>query len=149
MIRSVLKTTPGVLFLAIVALGCGGSSQYLRSDPPLLVDAATLISQAPLAPDENIRAVEIERGESASTHLVRIRDRETPHVHTRYDLTVVLLEGHGTLVLGGQPLSMRTGDVAFVPKGTPHYFVNESSEPTAAIVSFSPAFDGADQQPLP
>lgn len=108
-----------------------------------------MISQAPLAPDENIRAVEIERGESASTHLVRIRDRETPHVHTRYDLTVVLLEGHGTLFLAGKPLSMRTGDVAFVAKGTPHYFVNESSEPAAALVTFAPAFEGADQKPLP
>ena len=149
MIRGVFKRTPGFLLFAVLAMGCGGSPQYIRSDPPLLVDAATMISQAPLAPDENIRAVEIERGESASTHLVRIRDRETPHVHTRYDLTVILLQGRGTLFLAGKALPMRTGDVAFVPKETRHYFVNEGSEPAAALVSFAPAFDGPDQKPLP
>jgi quercetin dioxygenase-like cupin family protein len=41
---------------------------------------------------------------------------------------------------------MRAGDVAFVPRGTPHHFVNQGRKPAAALVSFSPPFDGPDQE---
>lgn len=137
------------LLPAAVLAGCAGSARLLGSTPPGAADVETLIAQAPLALDENIRAVVLERGENASVHLVQIRDREEPHVHTRYDLTVVLVDGKGTLFVHDVALAMSVGDIAFVPKGTPHFFVNEGSEPAAALVSFAPAFEGADQQPVP
>ena len=80
---------------------------------------------------------------------MQIRDREQPHVHTRYDLSVVLVKGRGTLHLDGAALAMREGDVAFVAQGTPHFFVNQGGTPAAALVVFSPAFSGPDQVPAP
>jgi mannose-6-phosphate isomerase-like protein (cupin superfamily) len=44
---------------------------------------------------------------------------------------------------------MNVGDSAFIPRGTPHYFVNEGSTPAAAIVTFSPPFSGPDNSPSP
>jgi quercetin dioxygenase-like cupin family protein len=102
---------------------------------------------APLGPSENIRPTEVRRGESSSVSLVQIRDREQPHRHARYDLTVTLVHGSGTLWLNGAPLAMHAGDVAFIPRGTPHYFVNDGPDPAAALVVFAPAFTGPDQQP--
>src|SRR5262249_21327650 len=99
---------------------------------------AALIAETPLAANENIRVRELDRGDSSSVSLVQIRDREQPHVHTRYDLTVTLLEGVGTLWLDGSPLPMHAGSTAFIPKGTPHYFVNGGSTPAAALVAFAP-----------
>ena len=86
---------------------------------------------------------------SFSVSLVQVRDREQPHVHTRYDLTVMVADGEGTLWLNGTPLPMVPGDVAFIPRGTPHYFVNDGAQPATAIVVFAPAFEGPDQQPIP
>jgi quercetin dioxygenase-like cupin family protein len=131
-----------------VLTGCARSPRSLLASPPRAATVEELLAAHPLPPGENIRAAELARGESASLHLVRIRDREKPHVHTRYDLTVTLLGGEGTLWLDGKALPMRAGDVAFVPRGTPHYFVNEGCKPAAALVSFSPPFDGPDQEGL-
>lgn len=139
-----------VASLLILGAGCGAqqrTAQLLTPAPPQAVRVSALA--APLAAGDNIRPTVLRRGESSSVSLVQIRDREQAHVHTRYDLTVTLMRGSGTLWLEGSALPMREGDVAFIPKGTPHYFVNEGSAPAAAMVVFAPAFSGPDTQPLP
>lgn len=108
-----------------------------------------LLAATPLAAGENIRTRELERGPASSVSLVQIRDREQPHIHTRYDLSVTLAKGSGTLWLNSSALPMHEGDTAFIPKGTPHYFINEGPEPAAALVAFAPAFTEPDQQPAP
>jgi mannose-6-phosphate isomerase-like protein (cupin superfamily) len=137
--------------LTVVAVvGCAArrpSARLLSTAPPGAAPIASLAT--PLAPNENIRPTELRRGESSSVSLVQIRDREQPHIHTRYDLTVTLVRGSGTLWLDGAELPMRAGDVAFIPKATPHYFINADGEPAAALVVFAPPFTGPDQQPIP
>jgi len=132
----------------LLAGGCAAQPRVLLPRPPASVDSDALVARLPMQPGDNIVSTVIERGEHASLHLVRIAGREQPHVHMRYDLTVLLLRGKGTLHLNGRALPMRAGDTSFIPKGTPHFFVNQGSEPAAALVTFAPAFDGPDQQPL-
>lgn len=137
----------GVLIaLGVIAIGCTAAPRpwVLAPEPLGRADAAALVARAPLGPAENIRATELQRGAHSSTSLVQIRDRETPHVHTRYDLAVTLLSGQGTLWLAGTPLAMHPGDVAVIPRGTAHCFVNEGRRPAAALVVFSPPFTGPD-----
>jgi quercetin dioxygenase-like cupin family protein len=110
---------------------------------------ARALAAAPLGPTENIRAQPLLAGDQASASVVQVRDREQPHVHTRYDITVLLAKGHGTLWLAGVAQPMRAGDGAFIPKGTPHWFVNEGDEPAVAVVVFAPPFSGPDQAPVP
>ena len=107
-----------------------------------------ILAANPLAADQNVRVVEVVHGEQSSVSLVQIRDREQPHLHTRYDLTVMLIEGHGVLWLDNVPQPMRAGDISFVPKGTPHFFINEGDNPAVTLVSFAPPFSGPDQQPV-
>lgn len=140
-----------LLLLALAALASAGCARQgpslLAADPP---STTRLLAHAPPLPaDANIQPTELRRGESSSLSLVQVRNREQPHVHTRYDLTVTLVQGSGTLWLNGAALPMRTGDVAFIPKGTPHYFVNQGGAPAIAAVVFAPAFTGPDQQPVP
>lgn len=129
---------------ALQLAACAASPRVLLHDPPRAETVRSLVARSPLPPGENIRPSEIDRGESASVHLVQIRDREKPHVHTRYDLTVTLLEGRGSLWLAEEKLPMRAGDVAFIPRGTRHFFVNEGGDTAVAVVVFSPPFDGPD-----
>lgn len=133
--------------LAVLLVGCGSTPRLLLPAPPRAVDAATAAPALPAG--ANIVPTEIARGESSSLAIVQIRDRETPHAHGRYDLTVTLLDGEGVLWLEGVALPMRTGDVAFVPRGTPHHFVNGGDTPARAAVVFAPAFTGPDQEPIP
>ena len=139
------------LIVWIFAAGCAAHSapRLLTANPSRAVEIAVLEAETPLAPTDNIRPTQLEQGEQSSIALVQIRDREQPHVHSRYDLTVTLVDGSGTLWLDGTVLPMRAGDVAYIPRGTPHYFVNAGRTPAAALVSFAPPFSGPDQQPVP
>jgi quercetin dioxygenase-like cupin family protein len=107
-----------------------------------------LLAAQPLADGENITVQALGRAEALSSHLVQIRDRERPHVHAAHDLAVTLLRGHGRLFVAGAVHEMRCGDVAVVPRGTAHYFVNLDAHPAVAFVTFAPPYDGKDQVPV-
>jgi mannose-6-phosphate isomerase-like protein (cupin superfamily) len=111
-------------------------------------DVSTLLRTHPLPEGQNISALLLERTEFLSYHLVQIRDRESPHVHAKHDLVVTLLRGRGWLYIRDTPRKMRTGDIAVVGHGTPHFFVNSDSTPAAAFVTFAPPYDGADRVPV-
>lgn len=138
--------SPRLLLLVLLLCGCAPRVNVVLGDRSVPVVA--FIADTPLAAGENIARRAIAHGEDSSLFLVRIRDREEPHVHMRYDLDVVLVEGHGTLWIAGEARPMRVGDLALVPRGAPHYFVNEGRGPAAALVVFSPRFAGPDSQPV-
>jgi len=108
---------------------------------------AALADEYPLPTGENIRAVILGQTDALSYHFVQVRDRERPHVHAAHDLVVTLLRGRGTVHSGGGIFPMEVGDVVVIPRGTVHYFVNDGFDPTAALVTFAPPFDGKDQVP--
>jgi quercetin dioxygenase-like cupin family protein len=129
---------------------CAGNPRLIVPNPQGAQQAslATLLEAHPLPGDENIKAVPVGRTDSLSFHLVQIRDRERPHIHDMHDLVVTLLRGKGTLYVEGVAHDMRAGDVAAVPRGTPHYFVNTDCRPAATFVTFAPPYDGTDQVPV-
>jgi quercetin dioxygenase-like cupin family protein len=122
---------------------------FLLPGPDGAAAVARALTAAPLAPAENIRAEPLLSGAHASAAVVQVRDREQPHVHTRYDITVLLAQGQGTLWLDGVARPMRAGDGVFIPRGTPHWFVNDGADPAVAVVVFAPPFSGPDQAPVP
>lgn len=93
------------------------------------------------------RGIQIQNlgeSESASAHLVWIKTEEKPHVHAKHDATVIMLKGHGSLLYGAQRIPLKEGDVISMTRGTVHAFRNESKQPAAVYVVFSPPFDGKD-----
>jgi quercetin dioxygenase-like cupin family protein len=112
------------------------------------VTTGEIVSSVELGKEENIARALLAEGSDSSVFLVRIRHSEEPHAHTRYDLSIVVVEGKGTLWLGARAVPMRAGDVAFIPRGMPHYFVNHGRDPAAALAIFSPRFDEPDSQPV-
>jgi len=97
--------------------------------------------------DENIRADAIARTETASYHVVQVLGRETPHRHAAHDLTVFVLRGRGTLVLGNTRIPLRAGDAVLIPRGTAHWFVNEGRGRAVALAVFTPPLDATDSVP--
>ena len=108
-----------------------------------------IVQANPLGPDDNIKGVLLLQQPAVSHFLVQIRSREQPHVHKEHDATIIMLSGRGRLVLKDRILPAQEGDVFFVPRGTPHYYVNDGPRPTVALAIFSPAYDGKDAVVVP
>lgn len=106
-----------------------------------------LVKRTALAPDQDVRVVEIGRDEHTSHHLVATRSGEELHRHDRHELLVVILRGHGTLRMGEQKRAVGEGSILYVPRGTAHAFRNAAEEPSFAYVKYSPPFDGEDRAP--
>jgi mannose-6-phosphate isomerase-like protein (cupin superfamily) len=127
----------GTLAFAAVAtaadwVGPGADGAAARRD----LDAA--LAANPLASGENIKVVQLFRGERAAQLLVQIRDREPVHYHDDSDISVVMLRGRGTVHVGGDSFAVKAGDALYIRRGVVHYFVNEGKEPAAALVTYSP-----------
>ena len=149
----------GVFVLAMGAGGCSGIGHRTGLDDGtdgafLSVGAERRVSIAAMIEGMPARGKDIVRrhlasGAESSVFLIRIAGGEEPHRHTRYDLTVVIVDGEGTLWLDGEPQPMRRGDVAHIPRDVPHHFINTGAEPASALAVFSPIFEGPDSQPAP
>jgi len=136
-----------VLLSLLGAAGCAVAPSLTVANPQgaMHTSLTDLLAAHPLPPGQNGSAVLLGRTESMSYHLVQIRDREQPHLHATHDLTVTLVRGTGQFHIRGAVYDMRSGDVAVVPRGTPHYFVNTGTAPAVAFATFAPPYDGQDQ----
>lgn len=61
------------------------------------------------------------------------------HKHLNNDELIFIHKGEGTLTLDGQSIQVKTGDVAFVPRGTWHGLDNTGNENLLMIFQYSPA----------
>jgi len=140
------------ILLTILAAGCQSPSKriYTITDGDLYAKTwIDIVRENPISNDENIKTIPLFKDKNTSHHIVQINDREEPHIHANHDLTLIIKQGEGTLNLRDKALPMSAGDVAFISRGTVHWFVNSRKGcPTVAYVVFSPAFDGKDRRPF-
>ncbi len=61
------------------------------------------------------------------------------HKHLNNDELIFIHKGEGTLTLDEQSIQVKTGDVAFVPRGTWHGLHNTGKENLSMIFQYSPA----------
>src|SRR5918996_1893907 len=102
------------------------------------IDLARVVAENPLGPGENIKITTLGQGQGVSHHVVQIRDRESPHMHKAHDGTVTIISGRGYLIMDDRRIELSTGDIVYIPRGVPHYYVNSAVQPTIAFVVFSP-----------
>ncbi len=108
-----------------------------------------VIRAHPIGPDEQVRGIVLSDRPAVSHVVVQIRSREQLHIHREHDVTIVMLRGNGRLALGDRMLLLRAGDTVLIPRGTPHYYINEGPEPTVALAVFTPSYDGKDAVVVP
>lgn len=67
----------------------------------------------------------------ASIHIVAPGSSCPYHFHHAQEEMFIILEGEGTFRIAGELLSIREGDVVFIPPGPeyPHQIINSSNEP--------------------
>jgi mannose-6-phosphate isomerase-like protein (cupin superfamily) len=61
------------------------------------------------------------------------------HKHLNNDELIFIHQGQGTLTLGDRTIEVKTGAVAFVPRGTWHGLDNTGSEKLEMVFQYSPA----------
>ncbi len=61
------------------------------------------------------------------------------HKHLNNDELIFIHKGEGTLTLDDQSIQVKTGDVAFIPKGTWHGLDNTGKENLLMVFQYSPA----------
>ena len=135
--------------ILILLLGCAcpkGNIYSVTDTGPSSKNWREIVKENPIDKDENIKVTPLFKNEDSSHFIIQIRDREKPHIHETHDLTVIVKKGKGILHLGKDELPMRQGDIAFIPRGILHYFVNTSSEPSVAYTIFTPFYDSKDMK---
>ena len=60
-----------------------------------------------------------------------------PHIHSREDEAIYVLEGELEVQLGDEVRTASRGDLVWLPKGVPHRFTNVSGKPTRMILRSS------------
>jgi quercetin dioxygenase-like cupin family protein len=128
-----------------LAAGCATARPPVAAPDAVGVEA--LLSREVLRPGEEFRLVDVSRSAEASFHVALVGGAERPHRHDRHDGAVLILRGGGDLHLGDRVAPLTPGDFILIPRGTPHWFVNRSSAPSAAWVTFTPPFDRSDVRP--
>jgi len=135
------------VLLALLASACASRVPRVAVGP--LAGGLDAFLHAHVPADEKVRADLVARSETASYHVVQVLDREPPHRHVAHDLTVFVLRGHGTLVLGNTRIPLQAGDAALIPRGTVHWFTNESRGRAVTLAVFTPPLDAPDSVPAP
>lgn len=139
-----------LIILSLLGCACPKGKIYSITDAGLYSKTwREIVEENPIGKDENIKVTPLFKNENASHFIIQIRDREKPHIHETHDLTVIVKRGNGILHLGKDKLPMGMGNIAFIPKGVLHYFVNTGSEPAIAYVIFTPFYDGTDIKEVP
>ncbi len=92
-----------------------------------------------------MRVTDLHRSEFASLHLIQIRGQIPSHFHRAHAETVYLLEGEGTMRVAEEAKKMTVGMLHHLSPGWVHSFEAKPGTVCAALVIFTPPFDGEDR----
>lgn len=81
----------------------------------------------------------------SSSFCIVIRKEVKAHKHLAHSEQVCVLEGEGQMKLGDKTITIRKGDVIFIPKNTVHAVRSTGKVPLKVLSVQSPRFDGSDR----
>ncbi len=132
--------------------GCAAKNEYLYYHPSTTPEApeSLLAKVAEIEKEnfDNIKTITLSKNELSTHHLVVVKKEEPLHAHPKSDLWAMCLKGEGEFVLGNKRFKVHPGSSIFVPRGVPHQAISNGKEPIAALVIFTPPYDGKDSVPV-
>ena len=121
----------------------------------LLFCTATLLCKAQTsqsldtikAPDvyDNIYVRKFYSDSLASSFVIFIKKEVNAHKHATHSEHIYFLDGEGEMMVGEKKISVKKGDMIFVPKGTVHSLAVTSKTPVKVLSVQAPMFDGKDR----
>lgn len=123
-----------ILCAFFFALVCPLAAQQVRPDT-ITAPAST----------ENVFVRPMFSDSLVSSFVIVIKKEVKKHKHAAHSEHVYVLEGTGEMLLGDKTITVKKGDVIFIPKGTPHAVKVTSKKPMKVISLQAPQFDGKDR----
>jgi mannose-6-phosphate isomerase-like protein (cupin superfamily) len=80
-----------------------------------------------------------------SSFVIFIKKEVKLHKHVTHTEQVYVLQGTGEMILGEKKITVKKGDMIFIPKNTPHSLKVISVEPMKVLSIQAPNFDGKDR----
>ncbi len=96
--------------------------------------------------EQNIAIHHLSRNTHSSTHIIRLKNKESPHYHDFHDLNLSVLSGTSIIHFKDHQVELEAGDVIYIPKASYHWAENTSPNASVVFAIFSPAFDGKDKR---
>lgn len=85
-------------------------------------------------------------GDSLSSSFVIIIKKEVKkHLHQFHSEQVYVISGEADMLLGDKTIHIKSGDLIFIPKNTPHAVKVTSATPLKIISFQAPNYDGKDK----
>jgi quercetin dioxygenase-like cupin family protein len=100
-----------------------------------------------LRPDnafDNVLVQKLFTDAQASGFVIWIKAQVPLHQHALHSETVVILAGHAEMSLGDAHMTVRRGDIIFIPQGTPHAVTVHKGVLKVLSIQ-APEFDGTDR----
>ena len=94
---------------------------------------------------ENIYLRKLNSDSLVSSFVIFIKKEVKAHKHATHSEHIYFLEGEGEMMVGDKKISVKKGDMIFVPKGTVHSLVVTSKTPVKVLSVQAPMFDGKDR----
>ncbi|TAL57537.1 MAG: cupin domain-containing protein [Bacteroidetes bacterium] len=94
---------------------------------------------------ENIYNRPLYSDSLASSFVIFIKKEVKSHKHVTHTEHIYILDGTGEMLLGEKKLSVKKGDIIFIPKNTFHSLKVTSQTPVKVLSVQSPRFDGTDR----
>ncbi|MSR47365.1 MAG: cupin domain-containing protein [Planctomycetes bacterium] len=136
------RFTP-IASLALAALATAGCSSIPLEGRARIERA--LPEQARALPTAAIARATVHDDTYASIQLIRISEPIALHRHLQSEEIVYLLSGAGVLHLRGENVELCAGDLAVIPRNTPHGFTPTGAEPAVVLSTFVPPFIDGDR----
>ena len=99
----------------------------------------------PPATYENIYNRPLYSDSLVSSFVIFVKKEVKPHVHVNHTEQVIVLEGEGEMTIGNKKMTIKKGDILFIPKNTAHSLKVTSKDPVKVISIQAPNFDGKDR----
>lgn len=123
----------------MLILGCARSNALVLPDRTVYPGEWTKEEKAR---EITIKTLYVDQG--ASYHLVRLKGAETPHIHAKHDLTVVVHKGKSVIHFENRSVPLAPGEVIRILRGTPHWAENVGRGASEVYAIFTPPFYGED-----
>lgn len=138
-----MKVSPSLFFVAFLG--------FFPPVPHAAAETTETFSPVEWTAEELKQDIAVRRlrdnGES-STHAIRLRTAETPHVHDKHDVSVLMIKGSAKVHVGEKVEAMRPGSRLLIPPGTVHWAENIGPETCEVYAIFTPPYDGKDYREI-
>jgi mannose-6-phosphate isomerase-like protein (cupin superfamily) len=147
-----MRLLPVFLFIGFSACATGGANVAARQSGVVITPEGNISepawSEGELAQQVSIR--NMRRTDEASFHLMRVQGSEPdPYVHEHSDLVLMVVSGKLELALGREKITVASGDVVEIPRGTPMQTANAGgADASVAYMVFTPALQAGDRTKL-